>query len=47
MSENTNNIEEIVEVVQVKQKRAYRSKFHYMTDEEIKAHKAEMKRKTI
>ena len=42
MSENINNIENIAEV---KPKRAYRSKFHYMTEEEIKEHKAEMKRK--
>ena len=39
MSENINNIENITEV---KPKRAYRSKFHYMTEEEIKQHKAEM-----
>ena len=45
MSENTNNIEEVAEVAEIKPKRAYRSKFHYMTDEEIKQHKAEMKRK--
>ena len=45
MSENTNNIEEVVEVVEVKPKRAYRSKFHYMSADEIKQHKAEMKRK--
>ena len=45
MSENTNNIEEVVEVAEVKQKRAYRSKFHYMSADEIKQHKAEMKRK--
>ena len=42
MSKNINNIENIAEV---KPKRAYRSKFHYMTDEEIKDHKAELKRK--
>ena len=29
----------------VKEKRRYRSKFFYMTEEEIKAHKAETKRK--
>jgi hypothetical protein len=45
MSENTNNIEEVVEVPEVKPKRAYRSKFYYMTEEEVKAHKSEMKRK--
>jgi len=46
MSENINNIVEVVEEVpEVKPKRAYRSKFHYMTEEEIKQHKAEMKRK--
>ena len=46
MSENINNIVEVVEEVpEVKVKRAYRSKFHYMTEEEIKQHKAEMKRK--
>ena len=45
MSENTNNIEEVVEVPKVKPKRAYRSKFHYMSEEQIKEHKAEMKRK--
>ena len=50
MSENINNIAEVVaevveEVPEVKVKRAYRSKFHYMTEEEIKQHKAEMKRK--
>ena len=42
MSETINNIEEVVEV---KAKRAYRSKFHYMTEEQIKQHKAELKRK--
>ena len=42
------NDEDVVEVdllEVVKTKRAYRSKFHYMTAEEIKTHKADMKRK--
>ena len=38
MSEQINNI------VEVKPKRAYRSKFHYMTEEEIKQHKADLKK---
>ena len=36
--------EEVVEVAEVKPKRAYRSKFHYMTDEEVIAHKAKLKK---
>ena len=41
------NDEDVVEVneLEVKAKRPYRSKFHYMTAEEIKTHKADMKRK--
>ena len=38
MSEQMNNI------VEVKPKRAYRSKFYYMTEEEIKQHKADQKK---
>ena len=46
MSENINNIAEVVEEVpEVKPKRACRSKFYYMSAEEVKQHKAEMKRK--
>ena len=37
--------EEVVEVAEVKPKRAYRSKFHYMSADEIKEHKAELKQK--
>ena len=47
-----NNVEVIndgdviqVDELEVRKKRAYRSKFHYMSVDEIKEHKAEMKRK--
>ena len=42
--ENMQELEVIEEPV-VKEKRRYRSKFFYMTADEIKAHKAETKRK--
>lgn len=49
MSIVENNNIEAVEVTELdvvtKPKRAYRSKFHYMTEEQIKQHKAELKRK--
>ena len=38
MSEQINNI------VEVKPKRAYRSKFHYMSADDIKQHKADLKK---
>ena len=37
---------EVVEEPVVKEKRRYRSKFHDMTEEQIKQHKAEVKRKS-
>ena len=43
--ENMQELEVIEEPV-VKEKRRYRSKFHDMTDEQIKQHKAEVKRKS-
>ena len=42
---NDEDVVEVDELEVVKVKRAYRSKFHYMTEEEIKTHKADMKRK--
>ena len=42
---NDEDVVEVNELEVVKVKRAYRSKFHYMTAEEIKTHKADMKRK--
>ena len=43
--ENMQELEVIEEPV-VKEKRRYRSKFHGMSEEEIKKHKAEVKRKS-
>ena len=43
--ENMQELEVIEEPV-VKEKRRYRSKFHDMTEEQIKQHKAEVKRKS-
>ena len=46
--ENMQELEVIEEPEQpiVKEKRRYRSKFHEMTEEQIKQHKAEVKRKS-